>query len=88
MLHLWQVDGCWLYRASIVSLHPPINAEQETGQAASTVFQVFGVTRLGNEPSLSALVARAVPLIRWFHLSNADTSRGSFTPLIQEINKK
>ena len=39
--------------------HTSINAEHEAGQAASTVFQVFGVTRSRFEPSVPALVARA-----------------------------
>jgi len=31
------------------------NAEQEAGQAENTDFQVFGVTRMGIEPSLHQL---------------------------------
>ena len=38
-----------------------INAEHEAGQAASNVFQFFGVTRPGIEPLLPGLVARAQP---------------------------
>jgi len=30
-------------RVRTVSLHPPINAEHEAGQATSTIFQFFGV---------------------------------------------
>jgi len=37
----------------------PINAEHGAGQAASTVFQVFGITRSGIEVSLPALMAHA-----------------------------
>ena len=40
-----------------VPLHPPINAE--AGQAASTLSQVYGVTRPGTEHSLLAWMARA-----------------------------
>ena len=53
-------------------LHPPINAEHEAGQAASTFFQFFGMTRPRIEPSLKASVARAqttVPLSRKKHSS-------------------
>jgi len=42
-------------------LHLPINAEHETGQAASTIFQVFGMARPGIEPNLQALVVCAQP---------------------------
>jgi len=45
--------------------HPAINTEHEAGQTASTVFQVFGMTRQGIGPSLPpALVAcgQTVPL--------------------------
>jgi len=37
--------------------------EHEDRQAASSVFQVFGMTRLGIEPSLAAFVARAQPTV-------------------------
>ena len=33
----------WQHRASTVSLYPPIKAEHEAGQAASTIFQVFSI---------------------------------------------
>ena len=49
------VTSQWQHRF----LEPTHNAEHEAGQAASTVFQVFGVTRPGIEPMLPALVARA-----------------------------
>jgi len=50
----WVNDsGAW-----IVPLHPPINAEYEAGQAASSVFQIFGMTWPGIGLSLPALVAR------------------------------
>jgi len=38
--------------AASVSLHPTINTEQEAGQAASTVCQVFRLTRTGFKLSL------------------------------------
>jgi len=44
-------------------LHPPIDTEHEAGQDASTVFQIFGMTRQGIELSLPALVARAQPTV-------------------------
>jgi len=42
-------------------LHPPINAEHEAGQAASTVFQVFGATPPGIEPATSFSSAHSIP---------------------------
>jgi len=50
-------------RALTVPLHLPINAEQETGKAANTVFQVFGKTRQGIEPSLPAVMAHSQPTV-------------------------
>ena len=41
----------FLILAFCAALHPPINAEHEGGQVASTVFLVFGVTRPGIEPA-------------------------------------
>ena len=58
-----QVASQWHHRASTVSLHPPINAEHEAGQAASTIFQVFCMTRQGIEPRPPALAARAQPTV-------------------------
>jgi len=37
-------------------LRPPISVEHEAGQAASVVFQVFGMTRPAVEPGQLALV--------------------------------
>ena len=54
-LHWWRVNG------GAAPLHPPINAELEAGQGSSTVFQAFGVARLGIEPKLRTLMARAQP---------------------------
>jgi len=37
-------------RVWTVRLHPAKNAEREAGQATTTVFSVFGLTRPGIEP--------------------------------------
>jgi len=42
-------------------LHPPISAEHVAGQAASTVVQMFGMTRPGFETSPPAFAARVQP---------------------------
>ena len=47
----------------LVPNHLPINAENEAGQAAITVFQIFGMTRLGIEPCLPALMAHVQPIV-------------------------
>ena len=44
------------HRAWIVYLHPLVNAVDEPGQTASTVFQVFGMSRPRITPSPSDLV--------------------------------
>jgi len=54
------VASQWQHRAWTVSLHSPINAEHEAGQAASIVLQ-DGMTRPGIESNLAALVVRAQP---------------------------
>jgi len=43
-------------------LHPNKNAEHEAEQVANTGFQVFGMTELGIESSLPALVVRVQPI--------------------------
>jgi len=40
-------------------LQHPVGVEQGAGQVASTVFEVFGMTRPGFEPNLPASVMRA-----------------------------
>jgi len=62
------VTSWWQHRAWSVPLQPPINAEHEVEQGASTVFQVFGTTRRGIEPSLPVLVASA--RVTWAMLHN------------------
>jgi len=52
----------WQHCAWTVPLRPPMDAEHEAGQAASTVFQVFGMARSGIEPHLPGLVGRAQPV--------------------------
>ena len=49
--------------AASVSLHPTINTEQEAGQAASTVCQVFRLTRTGFETQPTSLMAPAQPTV-------------------------
>jgi len=44
-------------------LAPPINAQHEVGQAASTDFQVFDMTLPGIELALLALAARVQPTV-------------------------
>jgi len=50
----------WQHRVRTVFLHPPINTYQDAGQAANSVFQVYGVTQPGTEPSVPDLVAFAL----------------------------
>jgi len=45
-------------------LAAPINAERELGQAASTVFQVFGMTWSGIEHGRPTLMARVQPTVK------------------------
>jgi len=52
-----------VYRAWTVSFHPPDAAVHEAEQAVCAVFQVFGMTQLGFEPSLAALLGHAQPNI-------------------------
>jgi len=40
----------WKHRVGTLSLHPNINAEHEAGQAAITVFEVFGMTEWESNP--------------------------------------
>ena len=49
--------------APCVSLHPPINAENETERAENTFVQIFGMTRPGIELNLPALVTCALPAV-------------------------
>ena len=51
----------WQHRVRTISSHPTIYAEHEAGLTASTVFQVFGMSRPGIELGLPALVTRT----RW-----------------------
>jgi len=58
------IEGCFGDKASAArrvnfSLERVVNVEQETGQAASAVFQVFGMTTSGIETCIPAFVARA-----------------------------
>jgi len=45
-------------------LATPINGEDEVGQTANIVFQIFGMKRPGIEPSLPASVVRAQPTVK------------------------
>jgi len=44
------VANQWRHSEWSFPLHPSINANHDAGQAASSVLQVFGVTRPGIEP--------------------------------------
>jgi len=68
------LENNWHQRTWRFSLHLFINAEHEARQAASTVFQIFGMTWPGFEPTLLALVACAqlnapVMVIRFIFIS-------------------
>jgi len=61
----------WQHRAWIVSLQHPVSVEQGAEQVASTVFEVFGMTRPGIEP-VSTLMGDARICRLPFNIKNSN----------------